>query len=47
MTVYRHVAEGILGAPVTPFLYFVDADHWVEVAVDEEGVIEAIKREIR
>lgn len=47
MTIYRHAAEMILGAPVTPFLYFVDADRWVEVVVDEEEVFEAIEREIR
>ena len=47
MTVYRHAAEQILGRPATPYLYFVDADRWVEVAVDEEQAFAAIERAVR
>ena len=37
----------ILGRPATPYLYFVDTDRWVEVAVDEEQVFAAIERAVR
>ncbi|MCM2465971.1 UvrD-helicase domain-containing protein [Methanoculleus oceani] len=47
MTVYRHAAARILGAPVVPYLYFVDGDRWVEVAVDEERVFADIERAVR
>ncbi len=47
MTVYRHAAARILGDSVTPYLYFVDGDRWVEVAVDEERVFDAIERAVR
>ncbi|WP_128694086.1 UvrD-helicase domain-containing protein [Methanoculleus taiwanensis] len=43
MTVYRRAAEAILGQAVTPYLYFVDADRWVEARVDEERVLDAIR----
>ena len=47
MTVYHHAAARILGRPVTPYLYFVDADRWVEVAVDEERVFDTIEQAVR
>lgn len=47
MTVYRHAAARILGRPVTPYLYFVEADRWVEAAVDEERVFDTIERAVR
>ncbi|MCK9278851.1 MAG: PD-(D/E)XK nuclease family protein, partial [Methanoculleus sp.] len=47
MTVYHHAAARILGQPVTPYLYFVDADRWVEVAVDEERVFATIEQAVR
>jgi len=47
MAVYRHATEQILGRPATPYLYFVDTDRWVEVAVDEEQVFAAIERAVR
>lgn len=47
MTVYRRVAARILRSPVTPYLYFVDADRWVEVDVDEERVFAEIGRAVR
>jgi len=47
MAVYRHAAARILGDSVTPYLYFVDADRWVEVDVDEEQVFDAIERAVR
>jgi len=47
MTVYRHAAARILASPVTPYLYFVDADRWVEVDVDEERVFAEIGRAVR
>ncbi len=47
MTVYRHAAAQILGQPVVPYLYFADGDRWVEVAVDEERVFDAIERAVR
>ncbi len=47
MTIYRHAAAQILGASVTPYLYFVDADCWVKVAVDEERVFAEIARAVR
>ena len=47
ITVYRHAAAQLLGQPVTPYLYFVDADRWVEVAVDEEQVFATIEQAVR
>ncbi|WP_214041540.1 exodeoxyribonuclease V subunit beta [Methanoculleus sp.] len=47
MTVYRHAAAQILGASVVPYLYFVDADRWVEVPVDEGRVFADIDRAVR
>jgi len=47
MTVYRHAAGQILGQPVTAYLYFVDADRWMEVAVDEERVFDTIEQAVR
>lgn len=38
MTIYRHAAAQILGSPVTPYLYFIDADRWAEIEMDEERV---------
>lgn len=42
MTIYRRAAEEILGRPVTPYLYFVDDDRWVEVAADEEKILATV-----
>jgi ATP-dependent helicase/nuclease subunit A len=47
MTVYHHAAARILGRPVTPYLYFVDADRWVEAAIDEEQVFATIEQAVR
>jgi ATP-dependent helicase/nuclease subunit A len=47
MTVYRHAAARILGRPVTPHLYFVEADRWVEVVIDEEPVFVTIGQAVR
>ena len=47
MTVYRHAAGQILRDSVTPYLYFVDGDRWVEAAVDEERVFAEIGRAVR
>ncbi len=47
MTVYHHAAARILGRPVTPYLYFVDADRWVEAAMDEEQVFATIEQAVR
>ncbi|HQD25551.1 MAG TPA: UvrD-helicase domain-containing protein [Methanoculleus thermophilus] len=47
MTIYRRAARQILGAPVTPYLYFVDLDRWVEVTVDEDRVFAEIARAVR
>ncbi|WP_332449819.1 UvrD-helicase domain-containing protein [Methanoculleus sp.] len=47
MTVYRHAATRILGRPVTPYLYFVEADRWVEATIDEERVFETIEQAVR
>ncbi|WP_292521328.1 exodeoxyribonuclease V subunit beta [Methanoculleus sp.] len=47
MTIYRHAARQILGEPVVPYLYFVDADSWVEVDVDEERVFAEIARAVK
>jgi len=47
MAIYRRAAAQILGAPVTPYLYFVDADRWVEIEVDEELVFAEIARAVR
>jgi len=47
MTIYRRVAAQILGSPVTPYLYFVDADRWAEIEVDEERVFAEIGRAVR
>jgi ATP-dependent helicase/nuclease subunit A len=47
MAIYRRAAARILGAPVTPYLYFVDADRWAEIEVDEELVFAEIARAVR
>lgn len=47
MTVYCHAAGQFLGSPVTPYLYFVDADRWAEIEVDEERVFAEIGRAVR
>ena len=47
MAIYREAAGQILRAPITPYIYFVDADRWVEVAVDEAWVFGAIERAVR
>ncbi|MDN7012880.1 DNA helicase UvrD [Methanoculleus sp. FWC-SCC3] len=46
MTIYRRAAGQILGGPVTPYLYFVDADRWAEIEVDEDLVFAEISRAI-
>ncbi|ABN57427.1 MULTISPECIES: UvrD-helicase domain-containing protein [Methanoculleus] len=46
MAVYHRAAAQILSAPVTPYLYFVDADRWAEIEVDEDLVFAEISRAI-
>jgi len=47
MTIYRSAAARIVGGPVIPYLYFVDADRWAEIEVDEEQVFAEIDRAVR
>ncbi|MCT8337198.1 hypothetical protein FKB36_06745 [Methanoculleus sp. Afa-1] len=47
MTIYRHAAAQVLGSPVTPYLYFIDADRWAEIEMDEERVFAEIGRAVR
>jgi len=47
MTIYRCAAARIVGGPVIPYLYFVDADRWAEIEVDEERVFAEIGRAVR
>ncbi len=42
MTIYRHAAAQVLGSPVKPYLYFIDADRWAEIEMDEERVFAEI-----
>ncbi|KLK87841.1 DNA helicase UvrD [Methanoculleus sediminis] len=47
MAIYRRAAAQILGAPIIPYLYFVDADRWAEIEVDEDLVFAEIARAVR
>lgn len=47
MTIYRHAAGQILNGTVRAYLYFVDADRWVEVVMDEDQVFDAMGRAVR